>query len=82
MAKEELNDMSAEQLNAKSKGIKVFIGISIALIIGLFYFIFLDYYSGYGIDWAILTIAICTLAVPATLYPELQEIKKELKTRR
>ena len=82
MAKEELNGMSAEQLNAKSKGIKVFIGLSIALIIGLFYFIFLDYYNGDGIDWAILTIAICTLAIPATLYPQLQDIKKELKTRR
>ena len=82
MAKEELNGMSAEQLNAKSKGIKVFIGLSIALIIGLFYFIFLDYYNGDGIDWAILTIAICTLAIPATLYPQLQDIKKELKTRK
>lgn len=81
MAKEELKDLSVEQLKNKQKGLKVFIGFFIPLIIGLFYFVLYDYFNGEGIDWPIFTIAVCTLGGPATLYPELKEVQKELKSR-
>jgi hypothetical protein len=32
-------------------------------------------------DWSIFTIAICTLGIPATLYPELKKVQKELTSR-
>lgn len=76
-----LEDLSKEQLTNKEKSLKMFIGIFIPLIIGLFFFVFRDYFKGEEMDWSILTIAICTLGGPATLYPELKEVQKELKTR-
>ena len=76
-----LEDLSKEQLTNKEKSLKVFIGIFIPLIIGLFYFVLRDYFKGEEMDWSIITIAICTLGGPATLYPELKEVQKELKTR-
>ncbi len=76
-----LEDLTKEQLTDKEKSLKMFIGIFIPLIIGLFYFVLRDYFKGEEMDWSILTIAICTLGGPATLYPELKEVQKELKTR-
>ncbi len=76
-----LEDLTKEQLTNKEKSLKMFIGIFIPLIIGLFYFVLRDYFKGEEMDWSILTIAICTLGGPATLYPELKEVQKELKTR-
>lgn len=76
-----LEDLSKEQLTKKEKSLKVFIGVFIPLIIGLFFFVFRTYFKGEEMDWSILTIAICTLGGPATLYPELKEVQKELKTR-
>lgn len=81
MAKEDLQKLSVKQLKNKEKSHIVIIVIFIPLIIGLFYSLFRDYMRGEELDWAILTIAICTLAGPATVYPELKEIQKELKTR-
>jgi RsiW-degrading membrane proteinase PrsW (M82 family) len=81
MDKEKLKDFSIEQLKNKEKSLKIFIGVFIPLIIGLFYFIIRDYYKGEAVDWSILTIAICTLGGPVTLYPELKEVQKELMTR-
>jgi len=81
MAKAKLNELSTEQLKKKEKRLKTFIGVFIPLIFGLFYFVIRDYFNGEAIDWSILTIAICTLGGPATLYPELKDVQKELKTR-
>jgi hypothetical protein len=50
-------------------------------MIGLFYFLIRNYFNAEEIDWPLLTIAICTLAGPATFYPELKEVQKELKSR-
>ncbi|MEL7123229.1 MAG: hypothetical protein AAFO07_27520 [Bacteroidota bacterium] len=57
------------------------IGIFIPLIIGLFFFGIRNYLIKEEIDWPLLTIAICTLGGPATIYPELKEVRKELKSR-
>jgi hypothetical protein len=81
MAKEKLKAFSVEQLKKKEKSLKTLIGIFTLLILGLFYFVIRDYFAREEIDWSILTIAICTLGGPATLYPELKEIQKEIKNR-
>jgi TRAP-type uncharacterized transport system fused permease subunit len=81
MTKEKLKELSVEQLEKKEKSLKVFILFFIPIIIGLFYFVIRNYVIGEETDWSILTIAICTLAGPATLYPELKEVQKELKSR-
>lgn len=82
MAKEKLKEQSVEQLTAKAKSLKLFIGIFIPLILGLFFFIIREYVNGEELDWAMITIAICTLGGPATLYPELKEVQEELKARK
>ncbi len=81
MAKAKLEELSVEQLKAKRKSLKLFIGLFLLLIVGLFYFIIRDYLAGNEIDWSIFTIAVCTIGGPATLYPDLQEVRKELTTR-
>lgn len=81
MSKEKLKKLPVELLQKKERSLKMFIGLFIPLIILLFFFVIRDYYNGEEIDWSILTIAICTLGGPATLYPELKEIQKEIRTR-
>ena len=81
MSKENIKESSTEQLKAKEKSMKVFIGIFIPLIIGLFYFVIRSYINDEEMDWSIVTIAICTLGGPAILYPELKEIQNELRLR-
>lgn len=79
--KEKLQELPVEVLKKKEKSLKMFIGIFIPLIIFLFFFVIRDYFNEEEIDWLMLTIAICTLGGPATLYPELKEIQKEIGTR-
>jgi hypothetical protein len=81
MAKEKLEDLSTEELEKKEKGLKVFIGIFVLLIIGLFYPVIRSFIIGEEVDWAIFTIAICTLGGPATLYPEWVKVRKALQSR-
>lgn len=81
MSKENLKALSVEQLEKKAKSLNMIIGIFIPILIGLFYFILRDYFKGEEMNWAVLTSAICTLGGPAVLYPELQEVQKELKSR-
>jgi len=81
MEKAKLKNLSKEQLKNKERSLKIFIGVFIPLIIGLSYPIIQDYLNGVELDWAMVTIAICTLGGPVTLYPELKEIQEELKIR-
>jgi len=81
MAKTKLQDLSIEQLKEKEKGLKIFIGVFIPIILGLFFFVIRDYFKGEEVDSSGLTIAICALGGPAVLYPELKEVQKEIKTR-
>ena len=81
MKKSKLQELSLDQLKQKEKSLKMFIGIFIPLIMGLFSFIIMDYFNGEEMDLAILTIAICTLGGPVTIYPELKEVLKEIKAR-
>mgnify|MGYP005991289779 CR=1 FL=1 len=81
MEKEKLKEKSIEDLQKKAKGLKTLIGIFIPLIVALFFFVLRDYFKGEEMDWSILTIAICTLGGPASIYPQLKEVQDELKTR-
>lgn len=81
MAKKELNELSLEELKKKEKEHKGIILIFLILIAALFFFILRDYFSEQELDWSILTIAICTLGGPATLYPTLKEVQKEIQSR-
>ena len=81
MAKAKLKDLSIEQLKNKERSFKIFIGVFILLILYLFYILFQDYLKGEEIDYAILTIAICTIGGSVSIYPELKKVQKELSSR-
>jgi len=82
MDKGKLKELSIEELKAKAKGHKSLMIIFIPLIVALFYFVIRDYMNGNEMDNAMLTIAICTLAGPAVLYPELKSIREEIASRK
>lgn len=82
MEKTTLKDLSKEELKRKEKSLKSIIILCIPVIIILFYYAFRDYFDGKEIDFAILTIAICTIAGPTTVYPELKKVQKELNNRK
>lgn len=82
MEKNTLKDLSKEELQRKEKSLKSLIIICIPVIIILFYYAFRGYFIGKEIDFATLTIAICTIGGPSILYPELKKIQKELYTRK
>lgn len=78
MKKDKLDSLTKEQLEAKAKSIKLMIGIFIVLILALTFFTVRDYMIGKELDWAIITIIICTIGGPVSVYPELQQIKEKL----
>lgn len=81
MAKEDLSKLSVEELEKKEKGIKGLLIVFVPIIIGLFYVVVRNYWTGVETDWSLLTITICSLAGPATLYPELKAVREEIKSR-
>lgn len=81
MAKPNLTELSTEELTKKEKGLKTMIGISIGLVIALAFAVIQGYLKTGELDWAILTIAICTLALPVTSYSEFKAVREELLAR-
>ncbi|PHI21160.1 hypothetical protein CEQ90_03835 [Lewinellaceae bacterium SD302] len=81
MKKDDLAKLSIEELKAKEKSLKIFVGVFIILIILLFFFLIRAYLDGAALDWSIMTIAICSLGGPAALYPELKQVQAEIKAR-
>lgn len=81
MAKENLTNLSREELEKKAKGLKMFMLFFVPLILGLVFFLVRDYLNGEEMDWSLFTIAICTLGGPATLYPQWKEVQDELNAR-
>jgi hypothetical protein len=81
MAKIDYTALSKEELVEKEKNLKGLILVFIPIIIGLVYVVVQNYLSGEEMDWAMITIAICSLGGPATLYPQLKEVREELKRR-
>lgn len=81
MKKDKLKELSIEQLEKKEKNLKMFIGFFIPLIVLLFFFIIRDVVNGEKVDMSILTIAICTLGGPISLYPDLKQVQEEIRRR-
>lgn len=81
MAKIDYTALSKEELVKKEKNLKGLILVFIPIIIGLVYVVVQNYLSGEEMDWAMITIAICSLGGPATFYPQLKEVREELKRR-
>jgi hypothetical protein len=81
MAKKDLKTLTIEELRKKEKDYLVVIWIFVPLIIGLFIPVITDLIKGNEVDMSILTIAICTLGGPVTVYPELKAVRKEISNR-
>lgn len=81
MKKEELKSLTTETLIKKQKGLKTFIGIFVALILALGFFLIRDYLKNGEFFTPELTIWICTVGGMVCLFPELKAIKAELKNR-
>ncbi len=81
MKKEKLIKLSKQELLEKEKSTKVFIGIYIPIILGLFYFSLRDYFNGDEVEMPSLIIAICAVGGMVTLFPTLKAIQNELKER-
>lgn len=81
--------MNESQIQALSDGAlknnlrsrKLFVGVFLVLIAALFYFPISDYLNGKEVDWATLTIAICTIGGLVTIWPEYAAFRKEVKRR-
>ncbi len=81
MKKEDLKKLSTEQLLAKEKGTKTFIGVFVALIIVLGFFVFRDFFTSEESSYAELTIWICTVGGMVSLFPELKAVQEEIRNR-
>lgn len=76
-----LKHLSVAQLHKKKKNIRAAIMVFIPIIAGLLYFQIQGYLENNELDWAMIIIVICTLGGPATLYPELKKVEKEIEIR-
>lgn len=81
MDKTKLKSLSIEELRKKEKSLKLLIGIFIPIILGLLFFVIRDYVIDEEFNWAILTIVICTIGGPVSVYPELKAVREELSLR-
>lgn len=80
MKKEDLIDLSDEELQQKEKNTKTLISIFIPLVLLLLYFEIDAYYKGKGI-MPMSIITICAIGGLVSLLPDLRKIKQELKKR-
>lgn len=81
MKKEEIKKITTESLKKKLKAHKTLTILLAVLTFLLFAFVLKGYYDGVEMDFALLTIAICTLGGFASVYPELKMLQTELKQR-
>jgi ABC-type lipoprotein release transport system permease subunit len=81
MGKENLENLSKEELLKKEKDTKTFMGLFVGLIIGLLFFNIRDYLGGKEVDGPISIITLCTMGGLASLYPGLKSIQSEIKRR-
>ena len=81
MKKEKFKELPDEHLENKIKGLKAIGGILMGLTIALSFFTLRNYLNGQELDWASITIILCTLGGFFSVYQDLQEAKKEIRTR-
>lgn len=80
MNKEELKQLSNEELKKKEKSTKTLIGIFIPIILALLYFGIRDYRNG-ETNTPITIITICSIGGLVSLFPGLKSIQEELGDR-
>lgn len=81
MEKEKLKAMTTVELENKRKGLRLFSGLFIFLILALSFFEGRSYLISDEINWPSVTIIICTVGGFAMVYEELRQVRKELKGR-
>jgi hypothetical protein len=81
MKESQLKELSTEELSKKESETKILIWIFVPIILGLLYFAIQNYLRGEELDMALITIIICSIGGPASLWPQLKAIREELKNR-
>jgi len=81
MEKDKLKELTAAELQSKSRNLKGFIGLMLLLGFFLLFNVIRAYLNGEELDMAITIIAICTFGGAASLYPQLKEVQEEMKRR-
>lgn len=82
MKKEELQKLSTDYLQKKDKGNKTLVGMFIGLIAFFTFILGSDYLNGKELNILISGVAACTLGGLASVWPEFNAIRKELKSRK
>lgn len=77
MKKENLDNLSKEDLIKKERSTKALIIVFIPLILALSFFVIRDYNNGLGIDMPLLIITICSVGGAISLLPTLKLIRKK-----
>jgi hypothetical protein len=81
MKKEELKEMTTEELRQKEKSTKYFLLLMVMLTISLLYFVLRNYFTGAEFDMPLFIIALCTLGGLLSLLPNWKAIRSELSSR-
>ncbi len=82
MAETDLKKLTKEELEKKVDSLRIFSGVFIFLIVALSFFKVRDIVQGAEIDWATITIIICTIGGFLFVYQELRAVKTELSQRK
>lgn len=81
MKKEELKKLSKEELTKKKDSLKTFVGVYIALIVALSFFVIRNYVLKGEVDWAPAIITLCTVGGFFAVYQQLQQVQEEWRER-
>lgn len=81
MSNSKLSELNLPELKKKLNDTKMLTYALIPVSLGLAYYSFKDSFNGGEIDTTLSIIFICCLGALASCFPELNKIKKELKSR-
>lgn len=81
MTKEELKELTTDQLKSKAKGIKTLMFLFVPVILGLAYFFVKEMIESGDKDISVLVTIVCSVIGMLSLVPALRKIKEELGNR-